>query len=158
MWYIAHQLSIHSSAMNICEQINELLYLRVYKPHFLFWQELTLQNWNVAYTRNIMSLWWLSPRRWYCMLWNSQWRLLVFETVILQAIAYMWMCQCITYQCIGMTPSIPRSWKTVTSLTNYPKCCQQQPKCCEYNCKYFTFTQVKSSAAYIRVIVSKFLT
>jgi hypothetical protein len=33
-----------------------------------------------------MSFWRLSPRRRYCMLWNSQWRPLVFETVILQAI------------------------------------------------------------------------
>jgi hypothetical protein len=45
----------------------------------------------------------------------------------------------------------------VTSLKNYCKCCQQQPKFRECNCKYFTFTQVKSSSAYIQVIISKFL-
>jgi oligoendopeptidase F len=30
-------------------------YLWMYKPHF-FWQEFTLQNWSVAYTRNIIFL------------------------------------------------------------------------------------------------------
>jgi hypothetical protein len=63
----------------------------------------------------------LSPWRRYCMLWNPQWR-----------------------------PSIPRSRKTVTSLTNYRKCCKRQPKCRECSHKYFTFTQGKSSAAYTR--------
>jgi hypothetical protein len=55
----------------------------------LFWQEITLQNWGAAYVRNITSFWRLSLRRWYCMLWNSQWRPLVFETAILQAIAHV---------------------------------------------------------------------
>jgi hypothetical protein len=64
----------------------QLPYLRVYKPHF--WREFTLQNWGAAYARNIISFWRLSPRCRYCMLWNSQWRPLVFETVILQAIAH----------------------------------------------------------------------
>jgi hypothetical protein len=67
----------------------------VYKLHF-FWQEFTLQNWDAAYARNIMPFWQLSPQRWYCMLWNTQERLLVFETVILQAIAHARMRQCIT--------------------------------------------------------------
>jgi hypothetical protein len=40
-----------------------------------------------------MSFWRLSPRRRYCMLWNSQERPLVFETVILQATAHAWMRQ-----------------------------------------------------------------
>jgi hypothetical protein len=35
-----------------------------------------------------MSFWRLSRRRWYCMLWNSQYRPPVFETVILQAVAH----------------------------------------------------------------------
>jgi hypothetical protein len=43
-----------------------------------------------------MSFWFLSPRRRYCMLWNSQQRPLVFETVILQAIARARMHQRIT--------------------------------------------------------------
>jgi hypothetical protein len=54
--------------------------------------------------------------------------------------------------------SIPRSRTTVTSLTNYRKCCWRQPKCREWNRKYFTFTQVKSGAAYIRVISISFQT
>jgi hypothetical protein len=45
--------------------------LRVYQPHF-FLQEFTLQNWGAAYAWNIMSFWRLSPRRRYCMLWNSR--------------------------------------------------------------------------------------
>jgi hypothetical protein len=43
-----------------------------------------------------MSSWRLSPRRRYCMLWNSQQRPLVFEAVILQAIAHARMRQRIT--------------------------------------------------------------
>jgi hypothetical protein len=65
------------------------------------------------------------------------------------------------YRCISIFwlhesswQSVPRSRKTVTSLTNYRKCCKQQPKCRECNRKYFTLTQVKSSADYIRVIIS----
>jgi hypothetical protein len=49
--------------------------------------------------------------------------------------------------------SIPRIRMTVTSLTDYRKCCWRQPKCRECNRKYFTFTQVKSDAACARVII-----
>jgi hypothetical protein len=88
-----------------------------------FWHKFNLQNWGAAYARNIMSFWRLSLRHWYCMLWNSQWRPLVFETVILQAIA-----QRIT----GVSPYFyymrvantidSRSQKTMISLTNHRKC------------------------------------
>jgi hypothetical protein len=44
----------------------------------------------------ILSFWRLNLRRRYCMLWNSQQRPLVFETVILQAIAPARMRQRIT--------------------------------------------------------------
>jgi hypothetical protein len=43
-----------------------------------------------------MSFWRLSPRRQYCMLSNSQYIPLVFETVILQDIAHARMRQRIT--------------------------------------------------------------
>jgi hypothetical protein len=62
----------------------------------IFWQEFTLQNWGAAYTWNITPFWRLSPRRRYCILWNSQLVPLVFETVILQAIAHALMRQRIT--------------------------------------------------------------
>jgi hypothetical protein len=61
-----------------------------------FWQEFTPQNWCAAYTPNIVSFWRLSPRRRYCTLWNSQWRPLVFETVILQTTEHARMRQRIT--------------------------------------------------------------
>jgi hypothetical protein len=29
--------------------------------------------------KKLLSYRWLSPQYWYCILWNPQWRLLVFE-------------------------------------------------------------------------------
>jgi hypothetical protein len=58
-----------------------------------------------------------------------------------------------------LIPSIPKVRRPSTSPTNYHKCCKRQPKCHKLNHKYFTFTHVKSHAAYIQVvIISKFLT
>jgi hypothetical protein len=39
------------------------------------------------------SFWRLSPRRRYCMFWNSQWRPLMFETFTMQATAHTQMRQ-----------------------------------------------------------------
>jgi hypothetical protein len=95
----------------------------------LFLKEFTLQNWGVAYARNIMSFWQMSPQRRYCMLWNSQYRPLMLETVILQAAAQARIHQRIIgvsayfdYTRVANTND-SRSWKIVTSLTNYHKCC-----------------------------------
>jgi hypothetical protein len=108
------QTSMHCNSTKMIQP-----YLRVYKPH-LFGQEFTLQNSGAAGTRN-MSFWRLSPRRRYCMLWNSQWRPLVFETYLA---SYCTRANAPTYyRCVGVTPLIPRSRKTVISLTNYRKCC-----------------------------------
>jgi hypothetical protein len=89
----------------------------------------------------------------------------VFETVILQAIAHAPMRQRITsvsayfdYMRVADTIDSQKS-DDRDKDRNYRKCCQRQPKCRECNRKYFTFTQEKFSAAYVRIIIiSQFLT
>jgi hypothetical protein len=131
-----------------------------------FWPEFALQNWGAAYARNIMSLLTTEPATpvlyvvklpvetasvWDCYLASYCTRAIMpmLTPVYRHIFIFIWE---------WLAPSIPRSQKTVTSLTNYCKCCQWQPKCRECNCKYFTSTKVKSSADVRVVIISKFMT
>jgi hypothetical protein len=69
-------------------------YLRVYKLHFI--DKNLPSKIGVRLKHGILSFWRLIPRRRYCMLPKSQKKPLVFETVILQAIAHARMRQRIT--------------------------------------------------------------
>jgi hypothetical protein len=80
----------------------------------------------------------------------------VVKTVILQTIAHVQRHQRITsisayFDYMRVADTIDSQKLEETSLTNYHKCYMGQRKCRECNRKYFAFTQVKSSAAYIRV-------
>jgi hypothetical protein len=153
MWLALRQHTAYVSTVNWHE--DQLPYFRVYKPHF--WQEFTLRNWGAAYTRNGMSFWPLSPRRRYCMLWNSQWRPIVFQTVILQAVIHTRMRQRITRVsvCHNQFPEVGRPWHHWQIAVNVAS---NNKSAANAIAIFFTFAQIKSSEACIRVIISKFLT
>jgi hypothetical protein len=89
-----------TSYIKLQRQIWKIPYLCVYKPHFfdknllskiqvqLFYFFIYLFKLDPPKKKKPLSFGRLSPRRRYWMLWNPQYRPLVFETVILQAIAH----------------------------------------------------------------------